>query len=424
LLVTTTVENFGGAVAESPDEQEIGMRRSFATPSWNLALATLAFALCFTSWSLVAPFAKTFKADLGLNYTQALLLTAVPVILGSMLRIPMGVLTDRYGGRKIFAGLLAFSALPAVLFGYADSYAALIGVGFLLGVAGSSFAVGVPFVAGWYTKERQGFALGVYGMGNVGTAIAFFGAPWIVDRWDRPALGWVTAVVLVAAAWLFFTFARNAPRDVPPAHYRQVLRSGWRLYRLAFFYFITFGGFVAMAFLLPTLLQDWFDYSKGEASARAAGFIIAATLARPVGGWLADRVGAYPVLVLVFAGIAIDAAVLAAIAPEPRILPVTIACLTLGTFLGAGNGAVFKLVPAEFPNETGAAGGIVGAAGGLGGFFPPVFVGIVKDAQGTYTYGFVGLLIFVIVCLALAVWLLRTAPAAELRGTPAVSPRG
>ena len=386
------------------------------SPGWNLAFATLAFALCFTAWSLVAPFAKTFKHDLGLNYTEALLLTAVPVILGSLLRIPMGVLTDRYGGRIVFTGLLAFSALPAVLFGYAHGYAELIAVGFLLGVAGASFAVGVPFVAGWYSKERQGFALGVYGMGNIGTAIAFFGAPFIADRWSRTTVGWVAGVALLVGAWAFYSAARNAPRKAAPARYGEVLRSGWRLYRLAFFYFITFGGFVAMAFLLPTLLQDWFDYSKGEASARAAGFIIAATAARPVGGWLGDRVGAYPVLVLAFAGIAIDAAVLAALAPEPRIVPVTLTCLSLGAFLGAGNGAVFKLVPAEFPNDAGAAGGIVGAAGGLGGFFPPVFVGLVKDAEGTYTYGFVGLLVSVGVCLALAVWLLRSAPADELRG--------
>jgi NNP family nitrate/nitrite transporter-like MFS transporter len=175
---------------------------------------------------------------------------------------------------------------------------------------------------------------------------------------------------------------------------------------------------VALFLLLPTVLQDWFGYSKGEASARAAGFVIAATLARPVGGWFADRVGAYPVLVLAFAGIAIDAAVLAAIAPAPRIVPVTLACLTLGAFLGSGSGAVFKLVPGEFPNDAGAAGGIVGAAGGLGGFFPPVFVGLVKDAEGTYTYGFVGLLLFVAVSLAMAVWLLRNAPSAELRGMP------
>jgi NNP family nitrate/nitrite transporter-like MFS transporter len=165
------------------------------------------------------------------------------------------------------------------------------------------------------------------------------------------------------------------------------------------------------------VLQDWFDFSKGEASARAAGFVIAATLARPVGGLLADRVGAYPVLVLVFAGVAVSAAVLAALAAEPRIVPITIACLTLGTFLGAGSGAVFKLVPLEFPHDAGAAAGIVGAAGGLGGFFPPVFVGLVKDAEGTYTYGFVGLLVFTAISLALAIWLLRTAPELELRGT-------
>jgi NNP family nitrate/nitrite transporter-like MFS transporter len=122
--------------------------------------------------------------------------------------------------------------------------------------------------------------------------------------------------------------------------------------------------------------------------------------------------------VLAFAGIAIDAAVLATIAPQPRIVPVSIACLTLGCFLGAGSGAVFKIVPGEFPDNPGAAAGVVGAAGGLGGFFPPIYVGLVKDAEGTYTYGFVGLLVFVIGCLLLAVWLLRTAPPRELSGEP------
>jgi NNP family nitrate/nitrite transporter-like MFS transporter len=224
---------------------------------------------------------------------------------------------------------------------------------------------------------------------------------------------------LLIGAAVFWLLARDAPMRGAPARYGEVLRSGWRLYRLAFFYFITFGGFVAMGFLLPTLLQDWFGYSKSGAGARAAGFIIAATLARPVGGWVADRAGAFPVLVLAFAGIAVDAAVLAAIASTPRIVPVTIACLTLGAFLGAGSGAVFKLVPGEFPENPGAAAGIVGAAGGLGGFFPPIYVGLVKDAEGTYTYGFVGLLVFVVACLALAVWLIRLAPPDQLRGVPA-----
>lgn len=390
----------------------------------NLALATSAFALSFTAWSLMAPFAKTFKADLGLSYTEALLLTAVPVVLGSLLRIPLGVLTDRYGGRIVFTLLLASASLPAVLFGYASSYWELLVVGFLLGIAGASFAVGVPFVAGWYGRERQGFALGVYGMGNIGTAIAFFGAPPLASHWGRAAVGWVTGIGLLGTAAIFFLLARNAPRPAAPARYGEVLRAGWRLYRLAFFYFITFGGFVAMGFLLPTLLQDWFGYSKGEASARAAGFVVAATLARPLGGWAADRVGAVPVLVLAFAGIAVDAAVLAALAPAPRIVSITIASLTLGVFLGAGNGAVFKIVPSEFPQNAGAAAGIVGAAGGLGGFFPPIFVGFLKDVEGTYTYGFVGLLMLVAVSLALAVWLLRRAPQHELGGVSSTEARG
>ena len=389
-----------------------GSRRATA----NLALATVAFALCFTAWSLIAPFAKTFKHDLGLNYTEALLLTAIPVVLGSLLRVPLGILTDRYGGRLMFTLLLASSALPAILFGYAHAYWAILAVGFLLGIAGASFAVGVPFVAGWYGRERQGFALGVYGVGNIGTAVAFFGAPPVSNRWGQATVGWITGIALLAGAVLFFLLARDAPSTAAPADYGAVLRSGRRLYRLAFFYFITFGGFVAMGFLLPTLLQDWFGYSKSTAGARAAGFIIAATLSRPVGGFIADRVGSVPVLVLAFAGIAVDAAVLAKLAPVPRIVPVSIACLTLGCFLGAGSGAVFKIVPGEFPDNPGAAAGVVGAAGGLGGFFPPIYVGVVKDAEGTYTYGFVGLLVFVIGCLLLAVWLLRTAPAEELRG--------
>jgi MFS transporter, NNP family, nitrate/nitrite transporter len=382
------------------------MQRANATR--NLVLATLAFAVAFVGWSLIAPLAKRFQDDLNLTNTRTLMLTAVPVVLGSLLRIPVGALTDRLGGRVMFPIVLVVSAIPAAIFGFVEGYTALIIVGFFLGIAGSSFAVGVPFVAGWYPKERQGFALGVYGMGNIGTAIAAFGAPAIVDWLGREALGIVAAILLVATAVVFYSMAEDPPRG-PAVDYGAVLRSGWKLWRLALLYFVTFGGFVAMAVFLPKLLRDWFDISLTNAGLRAAGFTAVATLARPVGGFLSDRIGSATVLVVVFVGAGLDAAWLAHISSGPTWLPVTIACLTLAGFLGLGNGAVFKAVPLDFPEATGAATGIVGAAGGLGGFFPPVVMGIVKDHFDTYALGFLGLLVFAVVCLVVALTMRRAA---------------
>jgi NNP family nitrate/nitrite transporter-like MFS transporter len=384
--------------------------------SRNLGLSTVAFALCFSAWGLMAPLARRFEDDLDLSSTETAVLIAIPVVLGSLLRIPVGLLTDRLGGRIMFTAILLLSAPPSVALGFAESYWALVGVGFVLGVAGSSFAVGVPFVARWYGREQQGFAVGVYGMGNIGTAVAAFSAPAVVNGLGRPALGLFAGAILVAGAALFWLRAEDAPGERPRTRYGEVLGAGWRLWRLALFYFVTFGGFVAMAVFLPKLLVDWFDFSLVDAGLRAAGFTLVATVARPLGGWLADRYGAYPVLVLAFAGIAVDAGILAVFSPEPRIVPITLACLTLAGFLGAGSGAVFKLVPAEFPTSAGAATGIVGAAGGLGGFFPPLLMGVVNDAFGSYTLGFVGLLVFTAGCLALAVSLLRTAGRSEVRG--------
>ena len=377
-----------------------------AGASRNLILATFAFAVAFVGWSLIAPLGKRFQDDLDLTNTRTLMLTAVPVVLGSLLRIPVGALTDRLGGRVMFPVVLAVSAIPAAVFGFVDGYAALIVVGFFLGIAGSSFAVGVPFVAGWYPKERQGFALGVYGMGNIGTAVAAFGAPAIVDWLGREALGIVAAVLLLATALVFYRMAEDPPRG-PAVDYGAVLRSGWKLWRLSLLYFVTFGGFVAMAVFLPKLLRDWFDISLTNAGLRAAGFTVVATLARPVGGFLSDRIGSATVLAFVFVGAGFDAAWLAYISGDPTWVPVTIACLTLAGFLGLGNGAVFKAVPLDFPQATGAATGIVGAAGGLGGFFPPVVMGIVKDHFDTYALGFVGLLVFAVICLVVSLTMRR-----------------
>lgn len=378
----------------------------------NLALGTAAFALCFAAWGMLAPLAPQVQESLDLSDTQTSVMIAIPVVLGSLLRIPLGWLTDRLGGRVVFTFMLVYSAGAALLIGLATSYVALLGAGFLLGVAGASFAVGVPFVAEWFPRDRQGFALGVYGVGNVGTAIAAFSVPFLYTEFGQLSAGIVFGVAIGAFTLLWMSAARDAPvtHSARP-DYGKVIRSGWPLWQLAFFYFVTFGGFVAMAIFLPKLLVDWFDLSLTDAGLRAAGFTLLATAARPVGGWLSDRLRPSLVLAIAFFGVGIDAVGLSWQAGDPQMLPVTVFCLTMAAFLGLGNGAVFKLVPQQFPESTGSVTGLVGAAGGLGGFFPPLVLGLVNDLTGTFTMAFVFLVAFAWMSAGLALAMnLNTGP--------------
>lgn len=370
----------------------------------QVVLATIAFAVSFSAWGFLAPIAPDIQDELGLSNTETSIMISIPVVLGALLRIPLGLITDRVGGRLVFGMMLFYSAAAAVLVGFATSYAALLGAGFLLGAAGATFAIGIPFVAEWVPPKRQGFALGIYGVGNVGTAVAAFSVPAIRDSAGQEVAGLVFGAVIAAYALIWWSFARDLPgREPKQQAYMEVLRSGWDLYRLSLFYFVTFGGFVAMALYLPKLLTDWFDYSLTDAGLRAAGFTLVATAARPVGGLLADRIGGSNVLALVFVGVGIDAIGLSWQASDPSIVPVTILSLTMALFLGLGNGAVFKQVPLFFPKSTGAATGIIGAAGGLGGFFPPLLLGVVKDATGEFVLGFVFLVAFAWMCAGMAV---------------------
>ena len=380
--------------------------RSGQRGTLNLTLATIAFTICFTSWGLVAPLAKHLQTPNGWSDTQVLLLAAVPVLCGSLLRLPAGWLADRFGGRLIFTVTMVLSIVPALLLGYVTSYDALLVVGFFMGAAGSAFAVGVPFVVGWYERSRQGFAVGVYALGTIGPAIALLVVPRTLDRYGQAYLGWGMAVILLVGAGMMWFLSSDAPNPPKPTRYGDTLGAGWRLWRLALLYFLTFGAFVAMFTFLQKLLTKWFAISDVDAGARAAGFAAIAVAARPVGGWLADRYGGATVLTAAFAGIAVDGAVLAAVASHPTMLTVSIACLTMGVFLGVGSGAVFKLVPQEFPENPGAATGIVGAVGGIGGFFPPVVMGLIKGWTGSFALGFVGLLLFCSVCFGVALALL------------------
>jgi NNP family nitrate/nitrite transporter-like MFS transporter len=349
----------------------------------HVALGTISFTVCFAAWGLISAFAPRFREILHLTTSETALLIAVPVLLGSLARIPMGILTDRFGGRAVFSILMAAVAVPVWLVPQQPTYLSLLTVAFLLGLAGSSFAIGVGYVSRWTPPDRQGSVLGVYGMGNIGQSAAVFLGPVLAAQVGMPAVYRSVAVLLVVWAAAFALFARDAP--TPAAAQRtgfgamlEVLTSKRLSWVLAAFYFLTFGGFVAFFVYLPTLLTDEFHLPPADAGFRTAGFVVLATLLRPLGGWLSDRIGGARVLSAVFLGVAPFAMLLA----WPSMIPFTVGALGCAGLLGLGNGAVFKLVPQYFPSQTGTVTGLVGAMGGLGGFFPPLLLAFFLSRTG------------------------------------------
>ena len=368
-----------------------------------LFLSTTSFAVSFAVWGLIAALVPRFTEIYNLSATQKSVLIAIPVLLGSIGRLFSGMLADRFGGRNVFAALLVFSALPAIAVGFSTSYTQLIIFALFLGIAGTTFPVGVGFTSKWFAPEKQGMALGVYGAGNIGQSIAVFFAP-VLALWfgDWRMVFYIFAAITLIWGVVFYFTARDAEVAVAakPKSLMEnlsILKKSKIAWVLSLFYFLTFGGFVALALYLPTFLKEIFNLSATDAGARTAGFVLLATLMRPVGGILADKIGGARVLIGVFATIA----ALSLLLSFASIVPFTIGALGCAAALGLGNGAVFKLVPQYFPKETGTVTGLVGAFGGLGGFFPPLELGLVKDATGTYTIGFVLLSLFALFCLAI-----------------------
>lgn len=362
----------------------------------QLVLGTGGFTVCFAVFGSVSAMMPILKTRLELDPVQVSAALAMPVLLGSLGRIPLGIITDRRGGRAIFPIVMACSIIPAVLMGLIASFWALLLCGLFIGIALASFSVGAGFVSGWYPPERQGFALGVYGAGNIGQSLAAYGAPVIAGVLGYVWGFWVFA--LLTACWLVFFMlkARNAPNRPAPKSFADVMkvlkeRMSWIL---SLFYFLTFGGFVAMSIYLPTLLTDLFDFTPKEAGMRTAGFVLLATLMRPLGGILADKIGGRRVLMVVFPAVA----VMSLLMTTTSIAPFTIGALSVALAIGLGNGAVFKLVPEYFPRTVGSVTGLVGAAGGLGGFFPPLVLGALKQSTGSFAFGFIFLSLFALVC--------------------------
>ena len=381
---------------------------SGARPWVMLILATVGFAVNFWAWALLSPLGPKFKDVLHLSPFAQALVVAVPVIVGSLGRIPVGALTDRFGGRVMFPLVSLATIVPVLYLGLSghSSLAGLLVGGFFLGIGGTSFAIGVPFVNAWFPPARRGLAIGVFGMGMGGTAISALTTVKLVTAHGTAAPFIITAWVLAAFAVVAALFMRDAPgRSVPPGTMVSRVAAAARLrvtWQAAALYAVTFGGYVAFSVYLPAYLKTAYGLTQADAANRMAGFVLLAVAMRPVGGWLADRLGPVPVLVSALA-VVIAGAIVQSF--TPGLVPVgTVAFLAMAAALGAGSGAVFALVAMAAPaDKVGSVTGVVGAAGGLGGFLPPLVMGFVYGQWGSYAAGLAALAVVAAAALVLTV---------------------
>jgi MFS transporter, NNP family, nitrate/nitrite transporter len=363
-----------------------GFRRAGHPPT--LVAAFLYFDISFMVWVILGPLGPFIGEAYKLSAAQKGLLAAVPLLGGSFFRPILGWSTERFGGRR--TGLMGLTAtIIPLLLGWkvASGFPALLALGLLLGVAGASFAAALPLAGAWYPPEQQGLVMGIAGAGNSGSLLSTLFAPRIAQ-----AIGWQNvlglAMIPVAAVWLlFFLLARDAPGQRKMkrwAEYASVLKmTDTGLF--CFFYSLTFGGFVGLSSYLAIFFHDQYHLTKVQSGDFTTCVILCGSFLRPVGGALADRVGGYRLLIGLLAGAAFC---MAGVATLPSVA-VALAFLAAGTaLLGMGNGSVFQLLPQRFPESVGVLTGIVGAAGGLGGFVLPSLLGVIKGVTGSFGVGF------------------------------------
>lgn len=333
---------------------------------WN----TSAFAFCFAMWIMLGPSSRLIASDLGVSIATATGLKALPILLGSLLRVPVGILSDRWGARSVLPGVIVISSTGALWLSFSQGIVGFALGAILMGLIGTTFAVGVQSVSSWTPPKRQGFALGIFGAGNVGTAMTTSGMPFLLA-----SLGWrntfrVYAAILLAVAVVYAVVMRNAPRKGKPPNLGVLLQPlrERRAWRLGFYYMATFGAFVGTTLLISDIYVDGFSLSLPVAGAFATTFTFTSSLARIPGGYFADRLGARRVLETSLVVIAVSLALVSLQLP----LRLTVILLVLAAIaMGTGMAATYKFVPDYYPTKVGAAGGIVGAIGGLGGFVLP-----------------------------------------------------
>ncbi|HJV46314.1 MAG TPA: MFS transporter [Bacillota bacterium] len=371
---------------------------------WQVPLQTASFLAAFTNWVILSSLMPFIKESIQLTTGQIALITAIPVILGSLLRIPVGYFTNRFGARIMFVISFLLLIVPVFYISISTTFIDLLIGGLLLGISGSVFSVGVTSLPKYFPKERHGFVNGLYGVGNIGTALTAFFAPLLANKFGWNLTVKLYIIILIAFALLnWFLGDKQEPKI--KVSINEQLRSVYKdqkLWFLCIFYFITFGSFVALTMYLPSFLVAHFNLDKVDAGFRTAGFIILATLVRPVGGWMSDRWNPYKVLMFVFFGLTFAGVLLSFL---PNMPLYTLGCLTIAFCGGVGNGAIFKLVPLYFSKQAGIANGLVAAMGGLGGFFPPIILTLLFTITGHYSIGFMALSEVALASLILVMWM-------------------
>jgi NNP family nitrate/nitrite transporter-like MFS transporter len=355
----------------------------------TLLSAFLYFDVSFMVWVMIGALGVYIAEDFSLSPTQKGLMVAVPILAGSLLRIPLGIATDRFGPKKTGTVGLILTLLPLVAgWFWGKSIEQIFLVGLMLGIAGASFAVALPMVSRWYPPEYQGLVMGIAGAGNGGTVLASFFAPRLAEHVGWHGVFAIAVVPVLLTLALFLLLAKESPRQPSPqslVRYLRVLKEpdAWWF---NLFYMVTFGGFVGLASFLAIFFHDQYGLSRVMAGNFAALCVFAGSFVRPIGGLLADRLGGVKCLLALYG---VVASLMFFVGQLP-LLPWATVSLFLGMgALGMGNGAVFQLVPQRFQREIGVVTGVVGAAGGLGGFFLPSLLGLFKDLTGSYGTGFI-----------------------------------
>ncbi|WP_225735773.1 MFS transporter [Gulosibacter chungangensis] len=384
-----------------------------------LIMATLGFAVNFWAWSLISPLGPVFVGE-GLAEDSSLMV-AIPVLVGSLGRILAGAYTDRFGGRRMMTLISLLTVIPVLFIGLIGQYqlwTLLLG-GLFLGFGGTSFAIGVPYVNSWFPKEQRGSAIGVYGVGMGGTAIAAFTTVPLYNIDHRLPFLLVAGVLVVYAIAAWFLM-KDSPNWSPSKRSLGAQLSDTSkillTWQACYLYALSFGGYVAFSVYLPTILHQAYGLETADASLRTAGFVIAAVVMRPVGGILADRIGAIRTLVIAYSLVIICALTLAF---DPHLMPLgTVAFIAMSIGLGLGSGATFALIAqVSDPSKVGSITGFVGAAGGLGGFVPPLLLGVLWKSFQNYSLGILLLAVFTLIALLITLWIgagQRRAKAASL----------